>query len=382
MERTIVHLDLDAFYCSVEEQRDPALRGRAFAVGGRPEHRGVVASCSYAARAVGVRSAMPMRQAIHLCPRLIVVPPHFAAYRAASAQVMERLHALTPLVEQISIDEAFLDVSAAGRPGEGLARTLQAGIRDELGLPCSVGVASNKLVAKIATDVGKAAARSGASPEALCAVPPGQEAAFLAPLPTLALWGVGPKTAERLGLLGIRTIGALAAWPADDLARRFGAHGAELARHARGLDDRPIVTEREAKSISKETTFARDERSQSVLAETIRALAAQVADKLRREGLGGGTVKLKLRWEDFTTLTRQQTLTHPTDDAALIGATARRLLEQVWEPGRAARLVGVGVSGLGAPLRQLTLWEALQGAPLAYRDPTEPAASDDWEATS
>ncbi|GAB4217165.1 MAG: DNA polymerase IV [Roseiflexaceae bacterium] len=360
MERTIIHLDLDAFYCAVEEQRDPALRGRAFAVGGRPEDRGVVASCSYAARAFGVHSAMPMRQAIHRCPRLIVVPPHFADYRAASARVMARLHALTPLVEQISIDEAFLDASACGRPGEELARELQAGIRDELGLPCSVGVASNKLVAKIATDAGKAAARSGASPLALYAVPPGQEAAFLAPLPVLALWGVGPKTAERLGLLGISTIGELAAWPANDLARRFGAHGVELARHARGLDDRPIVTEREAKSISKETTFARDERNQSALAETIRTLAGQVAAKLHREGLGGSTVKLKLRWEDFTTLTRQQTLTHPTDDATLIGATARRLLEQVWEPGRAVRLVGVGVSGLGAPLRQLTLWEAIE----------------------
>jgi DNA polymerase-4 len=224
-ERTIIHVDLDQFYCAVEEQRDPTLRGKPFAVGGRPEGRSVVASASYAARAFGVRSAMPMAHALRLCPELTIVPPNFPVYRAASQAVMERLHALSELVEQISIDEAFLDVTSLGEPGEAVAARLQASVRAELGLSCSIGVASNKLVAKIATDVGKGMARRGAIPSAICAVPPGEEAAFLAPLPASALWGVGPKTAERLAGMGILTIGDLAAWPAADLARRFGQHG-------------------------------------------------------------------------------------------------------------------------------------------------------------
>src|SRR5829696_6401004 len=256
--RTIIHLDLDAFFCAVEEQRDSSLRGRPFAVCGRPESRGVVASASYMARKFGVHSAMPMAQAMRLCPGLLVVPPNFAAYRAASQQVMERLHRLTSLVEQISIDEAFLDVTALGEPGETLAAQLQATIRDELALSCSLGVASNKLVAKVATDVGKSLVRSGKMPQAICVVLPGEEAVFLAPLPATALWGVGPKTAEKLADLGMHTIGDIAAWPAADLARRFGQQGEDLARRARGVDDRPIVTERAAKSISQETTFARD----------------------------------------------------------------------------------------------------------------------------
>jgi DNA polymerase-4 len=356
--RTIIHLDLDAFFCAVEEQRDGSLRGRPFAVGGRPEQRGVVSSCSYAARQFGVRSAMPMARAIALCPDLLVVPSHFAAYRAASSQVMARLRALTPLVEQISIDEAFLDASALSATGAALAARLQATIRDELGLPCSLGVASNKLVAKIATDVGKSAARSGGSPNAICEVPPGEEAAFLAPLPALALWGVGPKTAERLAGLGIHTIGGIAGWPEDDLVRRFGKHGHDLARHARGIDDRPIVTSHAAKSISQETTFAQDVRDGTALRRTLQQQAADLGRKLRREHLSCVTVKLKLRWPDFTTLTRQATLAEPTDQEAEISAVALRLFEQVWESGRAVRLIGVGVSGLGAPPRQLGLWDA------------------------
>ncbi|MBI4771414.1 MAG: DNA polymerase IV, partial [Chloroflexi bacterium] len=206
MPRKILHLDLDAFFCAVEEQRDPALRGQAFAVGGRPEARGVVASCSYAARRFGVRSAMPMARAVKLCSGLIIVPSRHKVYSDVSRQVMERLYDLTPLVEQISIDEAFLDVSDLPESGEALARRLQATMRDELRLPCSLGVATNKLVAKIASDVGKAAARTGAPPNAILVVPPGEEAAFLAPLPAAALWGVGPKTATRLAGLGIHTI--------------------------------------------------------------------------------------------------------------------------------------------------------------------------------
>lgn len=355
MTRTILHLDLDAFYCAVEEQRDPSLIGKPFAVGGRPESRGVVASCSYAARRFSVRSAIPMAQAVRLCPTLIVVRPDFPAYRAMSREVMARLHALTTLVEQISIDEAFLDVSAQAESGDVLAARLQATIRDELNLSCSLGVASNKLVAKIATDVGKAAVRSGRSPSAICVVPPGEEAAFLAPLPASALWGVGPKTAERLAALGIHTIGEIAAWPADDLQRRFGQHGADLARRSRGLDDRPIVTERAAKSISQETTFERDVRDRATLEQTLRAQAADIVRKLRRSELTGTTVRLKIRWPDFTTPTRQITLPQPTDDPATIGDAALRLFGEIWSAGQPVRLIGVGVSGLSTPSQQLSL---------------------------
>ena len=342
--RTIIHLDLDAFYCAVEQQRDPSLHGKPFAVGGHPDRRGVVASCSYAARLCGVHSAMPMAQAVRLCPALLIVPPQFAAYRATSQQVMQRLHQLTPLVEQISIDEAFLDVTALGEPGDVLAAQLQARMRDELALSCSLGVATNKLVAKIATDVGKSLVRSRAMPQAICVVPPGEEAAFLAPLPATALWGVGPRTAEKLAALVIRTIGDIAAWPAADLARRFGQHGEDLARRARGIDTRPIVTERAAKSISQETTFARDVTDRATLERTLHEQAATIAVKLRRDELTGTTVKFKIRWPNFTTPTRQLTLPQPTDEADVIADAAIRLFAQLWPSGQAVRLIGVGAN--------------------------------------
>lgn len=356
MPRKILHLDLDAFFCAVEEQRDPSLRGKPFAVGGRPEQRGVVAACSYPARHFGVHSAMPMSRAVRLCPNLIIIPHNFEAYHAASRQVMARLHELTPLVEQLSIDEAFLDVSDLPEPGEVIARRLQARIRDELGLPCSLGVATNKLVAKIANDVGKGEVKSKGPPSAIKVVPPGQEAAFLAPLPTRSLWGVGPKTAERLADLGLLTIGDIARWPEADLIRRFGKNGYDLARHARGLDDRPVETSRETKSISQEVTFNRDVADAQALRQTLRKQAERVGRRLRKSGLSGITVRLKIRWSDFTTLTRQTTLSQPTDQDDEIYATALQLLEKVWSAGRPVRLIGVGVSGFGQP-RQLALWD-------------------------
>jgi DNA polymerase IV len=355
--RIIIHLDLDAFFCAIEEQRDPSLRGKPFAVGGKPESRGVVASASYAARQYGVRSAIPMAQAMRLCPQLIVVPPNFGAYRLASQQVMEQLHELTPLVEQISIDEAFLDVTALEQAGYVLAQALQLQIRERLGLSCSLGIASNKLVAKIATDVGKGMVRSGQMPFAICEVPAGEEEAFLAVLPTTALWGVGPKTSERLALLGIHTIGDIAAWPADDLARRFGQHGEDLARRARGIDDRPIVTERAAKSISQETTFAHDVADQAYLEQIITQQANAIAQKLVRYDLMGTTIKLKIRWPDFATPTRQFTLAQPTNEAEAIINAAMRLFKDIWPPGKPVRLIGIGISGLGSPPRQLSLWD-------------------------
>ncbi|MBN2388164.1 MAG: DNA polymerase IV [Anaerolineales bacterium] len=356
MPRTILHLDLDAFFCAVEELNDPSLRGVPFAVGGHPEERGVVSSCSYAARSFGVRSAMAMAQALRLCPKLRILDHHRRGYEELSEKVMARLRELSPLVEQISIDEAFVDLSDLREESRNMAMRIQARVRDELGLPNSVGVAGNKLVAKIATEVGKKGARNGEPPNALTIVPPGQEAAFLDPLPVSMLWGVGPKTEARLAEVGIRTIGDIARRPETDLLRWFGENGRELWRHAQGIDERPVVTEHEVKSISQEVTFARDLRDDRALEETLRDLAGQVARRLRRADLAGTTVKLKLRWPDFTTLTRQTTLPHPTDQDDEIQAIALALLHKVRPSGKAVRLIGVGVSGFRPPERQLELW--------------------------
>ena len=358
MPRKILHIDLDAFFCAVEELRDPSLAGKAFAVGGRPEERGVVASCSYPARRFGVRSAMPMSRALRLCPGLIIVSSDHHEYSHISHQVMDYLHTLTPLVEQLSIDEAFLDVSDLPETGENLARKIQGEIRDRFGLPCSLGVAANKLIAKTANDVGKAAARSGAPPNAITVVPPGQEAAFLAPLPVSALWGIGPKNAERLAEVGVRTIGDLAVQSPNEMARHFGKLGPEVVLRARGVDDRPIVTEHETKSISQEVTFAQDVRDEAALRRTLQELSEGVGYRLRRSSLAGTTIKLKLRWPDFTTLSRQVTLDQPTDQDSQIFTSALELFQKTWRSGQPVRLIGVGASGLGPPVRQMSLWEA------------------------
>jgi DNA polymerase IV len=364
MPRIILHIDLDAFYCAVEETYNPGLRGKPFAVGGKPEERGVVASCSYAARRVGVRSAMPMGKALRLCPNLLIVPMRHHLYSEVSEQVMERLHQLTPLVEQISIDEAFLDISDVGQAAETVANKLQSRIRDELHLPCSIGIASNKMVAKIATEVGKSLALREIKakgevkpPNALTVVPFGEEAAFLAPLPADMLWGVGPKTSARLTELGIYTIGDVAKWPESELVRMFGENGRDLSQHSKGIDDRPIVTEHETKSISQEITYSRDVRDDAVLQKTLHEMSAEVGKQLRRNNLAGKTIKLKLRWPDFTTLTRQTTLSNPTDQDDEIERVALELLKAVRKPYQAVRLIGVGVTGLGQPIRQLGLWD-------------------------
>jgi len=364
MPRTILHLDLDAFFCSVEETQNPGLRGVAFAVGGKPNERGVVASCSYAARKLGVRSAMPMSRAIRLCPGLIIVSGRHRLYSEVSHKVMDILHDQSGLVEQISIDEAFLDISDIQEEHERLARGLQARIRDELHLPSSIGIASNKLVAKIATEVGKALALKrikaqglAEPPNAVTVVPHGEEAAFLSPLPADMVWGVGPKTSKRLSELGIHTIGDIAKWPESELIRLFGENGRELARHAKGIDNRPIVTEHETKSISQEVTFSVDVRDDKILHKTVREQASRVASQLRKQELAGSTIKLKIRWPDFTTLTRQTTLGHRTDQEDEIAKAALELMNSVRKSNQAVRLIGVGVSGLGQPIRQLGLWD-------------------------
>lgn len=358
MPRTILHLDLDAFYCSVEEIQNPQLRGKPFAVGGKPDERGVVASCSYAARALGIRSAMPMSRAARLCRGLIIIPGRHKLYSEYSQKVMEKLHNLTPLIEQISIDEAFLDITDIQADKTRLALDLQSAIRTELNLPSSIGIASNKLVAKIATEVGKKSSKKKNEPPfGFTVVPAGEESKFLAPLPADMLWGVGPKTNARLVELGIHTIGDIANWPERELVSLFGENGRDLWHHAHGIDNRPVTTESETKSVSQETTFNVDVHDQKTLEKTLREQAHDVARQLRRNDLAGKTVKLKIRWPDFTTLTRQVTLPTSTDNEDEIFRAAVKLMNTVRKPNQAVRLIGVGVSGIGSPARQLSLWD-------------------------
>jgi len=355
--RKILHLDLDAFFCAVEELRDPTLKGKPFAVGGLPEQRGVVASCSYAARRFGIHSAMPMGQALRRYPDLIVVRGRHSEYAAYSCKVMAHCANLSHLVEQISIDEAFLDVSDLRAAAEPLARELQAAIWDDLHLPCSIGVATNKLVAKIANNVGKSRATGTGAPMAITVVSPGEESVFLAPLPIMELWGVGPKTAVQLAALGIVTIGDLARLPAANLFRHFGEHGRDLAQRACGEDDRPVMIEHEVKSVSHETTFEVDVVDGELLRRTLRQLAEGVGRRLRQNGVQGNTVRLKLRWADFTTITRQVTLEESTNLDAEISAAVVMLFDKAWSGERPVRLIGVGVGGLREPAQQLGLWE-------------------------
>jgi DNA polymerase-4 len=356
MHRKILHIDLDAFFCSVEENIDPSLREKAFAVGGRPDERGVVASCSYAARLLGVHSAMPMARAIKLCPELIIVSGRHGDYGTVSKQVMDYFKTLTPLVEQVSIDEAFLDLSDLPDSGENLAKTIQQYILEHFNLPCSIGVATNKLVAKIATDVGKASERSTKPPCAIQVVPPGKEADFLAPLPTKALWGIGPKTAAHLADLGIHTIGDIASWSKEERNKHLGKFGDDLAERSLGIDDSTIHTSHKLKSVSNETTFSRDVMDVQVLHETLHKLSESVGRRLRKKNLTGNTVRLKLRWQNFTTLTRQVTLENPTNDDREIYSAVKGLFNETWQKGKPVRLLGVGVTHFSKPQSQLTLW--------------------------
>lgn len=347
--RTILHVDLDAFFCSVEELHDPSLRGTPFVVGGDARGRGVVASASYAARQFGVRSAMPTARALRLVPELKVVRPRHALYARTAEQVQDLLRDSAPVVEVISIDEAFLDVSDDPRPGAALAAELRERIRTDFSLPTSWGVATSKLVAKIATEVGK--------PEGMIVVPPGEERQFLGALPVEMLWGVGPRTRERLQGLEIRTVGDLAARDDEWLQTRLGPSGIELAARARGEDDRPVVQTREARSMSSETTFSRDVADGAALRRTLSDLTESVGARLRQAGLAGNTIRLKLRWPDFQTITRQVRLEQPTDQDGEIFREAAALLDRAWKGKRPVRLIGVAVAGLGPKLRQLSLFD-------------------------
>ncbi len=348
-ERTILHVDLDAFFCSVEELLRPELKDRPFVVGGSPRGRGVVASASYAARAYGIHSAMPTSRALRLCPQLTVLPGRHAEYHEYSKKIMAFLRDSAPLVEQLSVDEAFLDVSDDPLGGEALAMKLQAEIDARFKLPTSWGVASNKLVAKIATEVGK--------PKGLIVVRWGDERSFLAPLPVEMLWGVGPKTAERLKSENVHTIGELADIQPGRLRAILGDYGTELASRARGEDDRPVEETYEQQSVSAERTFSKDIADGEELKRVLLELSERVGARLRKAELAGRTVRLKLRWADFSTITRQRQLPQATDQDGEIYQAACRLFDRAWTLRRRVRLLGVGVADLGPPLRQLSLFD-------------------------
>jgi DNA polymerase-4 len=345
--RHIIHADLDAFYAAVEQLDNPELRGKPVLVGGSPQVRGVVATASYEARVFGVRSAMPMVTAVRQCPQGIVVRPRFDRYREMSQRVMDVFHGATDLVEPLSLDEAYLDVTAAvesGKPPLGVAIDLKRQVKDETGLNVSIGVGASKSVAKIASDLEK--------PDGLVVVPPGEEREFLAPLAVGKLWGIGPKTAAKLRQDGIATIGDLASQSDEWFTWRFGKRAESIRVKAMGQDDEPVKTERSPKSISAETTFIDDLSDSAELREMLEKLSTGVAGSLEKKGFKGKTVTVKLRLADYTTLTRQTTLPRYTNAAEDIFQTGWTLLSAELAPGRAFRLLGVGISGFGTEEEQ------------------------------
>ncbi len=355
--RKILHLDLDAFFCAVEERLYPELKGKAFAVGGTPEGRGVVTSCSYASRKFGIKSAMPMIQAIRIYPELMVVHSHYEEYSKASQQVMAILRNLTPLFEQVSIDEAFLDVTDLPESAKQIATDLQQKIFQELSLPCSIGIATNKLCAKIATNIGKTKNRGITAPMAILEVPPGKEEKFLASLPIDEMWGIGPKTAEQIKKMGIYTIGDVVKTEEKRLINNLGKFGYVLAQHARGIDDRPVEEGDEIKSISSETTFSDDVADEKELLDTLLELSIKIGNRLRKKSLSSFTIRLKIRWPNFQTHTRQLTLLQPTNQDSIILASVKTLFYQVWKKGLKVRLIGIGVSQLTGHFQQLSLFD-------------------------
>jgi len=338
--RRIIHVDMDAFYASVEQRDRPELRGRPVIVGADPRGRGVVSAASYEARRFGVHSAMPIGRAARLCPTGVFLRVDMDKYADISRQIMAMLREFTPLVEPLSIDEAFLDVTASRElfgDGAAIARRIKARIRDTVALNASVGVASNKFVAKIASDLEK--------PDGLVMVPPGAEAAFLAPLPISRLWGVGKVTGAALESMGVRAIGQLAVMPESHLRARFGDSAGPLKRLAVGIDDRPVEPWAPPKSMGAEETFGRDHSDIDQLRATLRGQAERVARELRADGYAGRTVTLKLRFADFSTITRRHTV-EPTQDGLRIYREASALLDRI-ALRQAVRLIGLSVSELG-----------------------------------
>lgn len=347
--RALLLVDLDAFFASVEQLDHPEWRGKPVIVGGDSGKRGVVSTCSYEARAFGVHSAMPSATAERLCPDAIWTTSHFDRYHEVSAQVMDILLAESPLLEQMSIDEAYLDVTPGRYTKESpvdIAARIQANVA-ELGVTCSIGVASGKACAKIASDMDK--------PRGLTVVYPGSEAAFLAPMDVQALPGIGPRSAAKLKSIGIFTLGDLANTPADKVAHVFGVNAGDVVARAGGADGRAVIVESDVKSVSHERTFAHDLTDRSDIEDAIDLVGSMVGRRLRRKGLAGRTVFLHLRYADLSRRSAQKSLPACIDDETVFLPIAKRLLDEIWRPGDAVRLVGVGVSGFDDHDEQLSL---------------------------
>jgi DNA polymerase-4 len=341
MIRRILHIDMDAFYAAVEQRDRPELRGRPVAVGGSPTARGVVAAASYESRAFGVRSAMPMARAVRLCPELVIVPPDFAKYRAVSQQVFALYRAATTLVEPLSLDEAYLDVTqnAWDEPlGIEVAKRLKAQIRDATGLTASAGVAPNKFLAKIASGWRK--------PDGLTVISPERMEEFLQALPVDALWGVGPVTAKKLHALGLKRVVDIRDFDFEILQKEIGSLAGWLRQLSHGDDPRPVVAHRAAKSASSETTYAQDLQDLDTIRTEVARLARETAEWLEKKRLAGRTVTIKVRYADFTTVTRSHTLSRPTCDADVISSWAAELLHRTQAGRRPVRLLGARVNGL------------------------------------
>lgn len=340
--RAILHVDMDAFFASVEQKDHPELRGKPVIVGGAAERRGVVSAASYEARTFGVHSAMPTAQAKRLCPHGIFLPVRMARYQEVSQKIFEILSTFTPDLEQVSIDEAFLDVTGCQRlfgPPLTIARLIKEAIRKETDLTCSIGVAPTLFVAKIASDLEK--------PDGLVVIPDEEVLARLRPLPVEKLWGVGEITARRLHRLGITTLGDLQSWPRATLIEHLGELGSHLHDLAHGIDPRIVEESDPEKSLSHEETFAEDVLDLNVLEETLLELSDKVARRARARGSCGRTIVLKVRYHDFTTITRRRTLPRPIHLGILLYHEARRLLHERTEAGvRPIRLIGVGLTGL------------------------------------
>ncbi len=339
VKRAIIHVDMDAFFASIEQQRHPELRGRPVVVGGRgdPRARGVVSAASYEARRYGIRSAMPLKEAYRRCPHAVFLPVDFETYEKVSQRVMEILRDFTPLVEPVGLDEAFLDVTGLGDPVE-MGKKIKKRIREELGLTASVGIATNKLLAKIASDMEK--------PDGLTIIRDEDLERKVFPLPVARLVGVGRKTEERLRDLGIRTIGDLAGAPLRTLTGVFGrARGRALKMHALGIDNTPVITHWEPRSMGREMTFERDRREREVLLITLKTLLLDVVKRLKEEGYMGRTVTVKVRYSNFYTTTRSTTLEEATRDFEYLWQAASALLER-FDLTRPVRLIGVRVSKL------------------------------------
>ena len=349
--RLLLHVDMDAFYAAIEQRDRPELRGRPVIVGGTPEGRGVVSAASYEARRFGVHSGLPAARAVRLCPQGVFLPVDMRKYHAVSEQVMAILARHSDRIEQISVDEAFLEITDRApdyRTAEKLARRIKQEIREELQLTASVGVGPNKFLAKLGSDLRK--------PDGLVVIRPQEAESFLAPLPVGKLWGVGPKTEKRLQQLGLRTIGEIAQQPIARLRRLLGAWGDVVYELSRGLDERPVEPAREMKSVSAETTFARDLYDEAQMRRALTTSSKDVARRLQREGVRGKTIAIKVRFKDFRTLTRQTTLPEATDRAETIRQTSHQLLAELDRGGQGVRLLGVRATGLESGAKQLSLF--------------------------